>query len=131
MSSVSISKVAPLAGYVLVEPAEAQAKTASGIYVATENQEKPQYGKVVAVGADALIDGGIYIDTEQPSRRRHPREDNWEETSEESPRGWASRMTLGRLGNGSDRDHLSAIIQASITRSFGLVSAGSMWNHLD
>ncbi len=61
MSSVSISKVAPLAGYVLVEPAEAQAKTASGIYVATENQEKPQYGKVVAVGADALIDGAKVI----------------------------------------------------------------------
>ncbi len=57
MSSVSVSKVLPLPGFVLVEPAEVQSQTASGIYIASENQEKPQYGTVVAVGDDAVIDG--------------------------------------------------------------------------
>ncbi|MCA9368942.1 MAG: co-chaperone GroES [Pseudomonadales bacterium] len=57
MSSVSVSKISPLAGYVLVEPAEVQSQTASGIYIASENQEKPQYGTVVAVGDDAVVDG--------------------------------------------------------------------------
>lgn len=57
MSSVSVSNISPLAGYVLVEPAEVQSQTASGIYIATENQEKPQYGTVVAVGGDVVVDG--------------------------------------------------------------------------
>ena len=57
MSSVSVSKLAPLPGYVLVEPAEAQAKTSSGIYIASENQEKPQYGTVVSIGDDTVVDG--------------------------------------------------------------------------
>ena len=43
----------PTAGYVLIEPYEAETKTASGIYLA-ENVagEKPQKGKVLAVGSD-------------------------------------------------------------------------------
>lgn len=57
MSSVSVSNISPLSGYVLVEPAEAQAQTASGIYIASENQEKPQYGTVVAVGDAVVVDG--------------------------------------------------------------------------
>ena len=61
MSSVSISKIAPLPGYVLVEPAEVQSKTSSGIYVATENQEKPQYGTVVAIGDDVMIEGAKVV----------------------------------------------------------------------
>lgn len=61
MSSVSVANISPLAGYVLVEPAEAQAQTASGIYIASENQEKPQYGTVVAVGPDAVEDGATVV----------------------------------------------------------------------
>lgn len=44
-------KVKPLAGYVLVEPQEAETKTASGIILPdTASPEKPSLGKVLAVG---------------------------------------------------------------------------------
>ncbi len=42
--------IKPLADRVLVEPAEAETKTASGIIIPDTAQEKPQRGKVVAVG---------------------------------------------------------------------------------
>jgi chaperonin GroES len=35
---------------VLVEPAEAETKTASGLYIPDTAKEKPQKGKVIAVG---------------------------------------------------------------------------------
>ncbi|UCG27787.1 MAG: co-chaperone GroES [Bacteroidales bacterium] len=44
-------KIKPLADRVLVEPMEAETKTASGIYIPDSAQEKPQKGKVVAVGS--------------------------------------------------------------------------------
>ncbi|HSX58415.1 MAG TPA: co-chaperone GroES [Candidatus Saccharimonadales bacterium] len=47
MAKVSIK---PLAGYALVEPEEAMEKTASGIYLPDNAQERPARGKVVAVG---------------------------------------------------------------------------------
>ena len=40
----------PLADRVLVEPSAAETKTASGIIIPDTAQEKPQQGKVVAVG---------------------------------------------------------------------------------
>lgn len=40
----------PLADRVLVEPKEAETKTASGIIIPDTAQEKPQQGVVVAVG---------------------------------------------------------------------------------
>ncbi len=40
----------PLADRVLVEPSAAETKTASGIIIPDNAQEKPQQGKVVAVG---------------------------------------------------------------------------------
>ncbi len=43
-------KIKPLADRVLVEPQEAETKTASGIYIPDSAKEKPQQGKVVAVG---------------------------------------------------------------------------------
>ena len=42
--------VKPLADRVLVEPAAAEAKTAGGIIIPDTAQEKPQRGKIVAVG---------------------------------------------------------------------------------
>lgn len=42
--------IKPLADRVVVEPQEAQTKTASGIYIPDTAKEKPQQGKVVAVG---------------------------------------------------------------------------------
>jgi len=47
MSNVNIK---PLADRVLVEPAVAEAKTASGIIIPDTAKEKPQKGIVVAVG---------------------------------------------------------------------------------
>ncbi|MEK7168936.1 MAG: co-chaperone GroES [Patescibacteria group bacterium] len=41
----------PTAGYLLIEPLEKEVKTASGIYLPDNAGEKPQKGKVVAVGA--------------------------------------------------------------------------------
>ncbi len=44
-------KIKPLADRVLVEPAAAEEKTASGLYIPDTAKEKPQRGKVVAVGS--------------------------------------------------------------------------------
>ncbi len=42
--------IKPLADRVVVEPAEAETKTVSGIIIPDTAKEKPQRGKVVAVG---------------------------------------------------------------------------------
>jgi len=47
----------PTAGYILIEPLEAETKTASGIYLPENASEKPQKGKVIAVGPAILDDG--------------------------------------------------------------------------
>jgi chaperonin GroES len=47
MAKVSVK---PLADRVLVEPAAAETKTAGGIIIPDTAKEKPQRGKVVAVG---------------------------------------------------------------------------------
>ena len=43
-------KIKPLADRVLIEPMAAEQKTASGIIIPDTAKEKPQRGKVVAVG---------------------------------------------------------------------------------
>ena len=48
----------PLGDRVLVKPAAAEQKTASGLYIASNAQEKPQRGEIVAVGAGKLNDKG-------------------------------------------------------------------------
>ena len=49
----------PTAGYILIEPFEADKKTASGLYLPeTANAEKPQKGKVLAFGDDEVTDNG-------------------------------------------------------------------------
>ena len=48
MSNITIR---PLADRVLVEPAAAEEKTASGLFIPDTAKEKPQKGKVVAVGS--------------------------------------------------------------------------------
>ena len=42
--------IRPLADRVLIEPKEAETKTASGLYIPDTAKEKPQQGKVIAVG---------------------------------------------------------------------------------
>ena len=56
-NSFSVKDLQPLAGYVLVEPASQEKKTASGIYLPESNDEKPQYGKVLACGGAIYDDG--------------------------------------------------------------------------
>ena len=48
MSKISIK---PLADRVIVEPAAAETKTSSGIFIPDTAKEKPQKGTVVAVGS--------------------------------------------------------------------------------
>lgn len=47
MSDLNIK---PLADRVVVEPSPAETKTASGIYIPDTAKEKPQEGKIVAIG---------------------------------------------------------------------------------
>ena len=46
----------PLADRVLIKPDAVEQKTASGLYIASSAQEKPQRGTVVAVGAGKMND---------------------------------------------------------------------------
>jgi chaperonin GroES len=39
----------PLENYVIVEPIEAEEKSASGIIVASQSKEKPSRGKIISV----------------------------------------------------------------------------------
>ena len=43
-------KIQPLSDRVLVEPQEAETKTASGLYIPDSAKEKPQQGSIAAVG---------------------------------------------------------------------------------
>lgn len=51
----------PLGDRVLVKPDKAEEKTASGLYISSGAQEKPQRGTVVAVGVGKLDDDGDRI----------------------------------------------------------------------
>ncbi|HKM31746.1 MAG: co-chaperone GroES [Bacteroidales bacterium] len=44
-------KIKPLADRVVVQPQEAETKTASGLYIPDTAKEKPQRGKIMAVGS--------------------------------------------------------------------------------
>lgn len=54
--------LAPTPGYVLVEPADVQKQTTSGIYLPDSHEEKPQEGKVLAVGATWVTEHGAKIE---------------------------------------------------------------------
>lgn len=51
-------KLRPLDDRVVVRPSEAEEVTAGGIVLPDAAQEKPQRGKIVAVGAGKLLDSG-------------------------------------------------------------------------
>ena len=55
MSKVNIK---PLADRVLIEPAEAEVKTASGIIIPDTAKEKPAEGKIVATGNGRMGEDG-------------------------------------------------------------------------
>jgi chaperonin GroES len=54
-------KLKPLADRLVVEPTEQEEVTASGIYVPETAKEKPQEGKVIAVGPGRKDDEGKRI----------------------------------------------------------------------
>ena len=51
-------KLRPLDDGVVIKQSEAEEKTAGGIYLPDAAREKPQIGKVVAVGPGKLLDNG-------------------------------------------------------------------------
>jgi chaperonin GroES len=55
------AKLQPLADRVLVKPIEKEGKTKSGIYLPDTAKEKPQEGKVLAVGPGKMSDDGKRI----------------------------------------------------------------------
>lgn len=57
MPNLSISKIMPTPGYVLVAPAEQETQTASGIILPTKDTEKPQHGTVLAIGEATVVEG--------------------------------------------------------------------------
>jgi len=50
--------IRPLADKVLVQRVEAETKTAGGIVIPDAAKEKPQRGKVIAVGEGKMLDDG-------------------------------------------------------------------------
>lgn len=52
---MSKPNIQPLGENVLIEPAKTDAKTASGIVLPDTSEEKPQEGRVIAVGDDKKI----------------------------------------------------------------------------
>jgi chaperonin GroES len=57
-------KIKPLSDRVVIEPLEAEGKTSGGIYLPDTAKEKPQMGKVVAVGKGKLTDSGELLKLE-------------------------------------------------------------------
>lgn len=53
MSKIKFKPIAGTQNRVVIEALAAETKTASGIYIPDSAKEKPQQGKVVAVGDDA------------------------------------------------------------------------------
>ena len=56
--------IKPLADRVVVEPLEAAEKTAGGLYIPDNAKEKPQKGKILAVGPGKAADNGTIIKPE-------------------------------------------------------------------
>jgi chaperonin GroES len=53
-----MAKIEPLDDRVVVQPMEQEEKTAGGIFLPDTAKEKPQQGKIIAVGPGKLLDSG-------------------------------------------------------------------------
>ncbi len=53
--------IKPLADRVLVEPKEAETKTASGLFIPDTAKEKPQEGEVLAIGPGKRSEKGDHV----------------------------------------------------------------------
>ncbi len=58
---LTVKSLQPAPGYLLVEPAKQDKKTDSGIYLPDSHDDKPQYGKVLAVGDDLITTEGTKL----------------------------------------------------------------------
>lgn len=63
VNNLTVEKLQPAPGYLLVEPAKQEKKTSSGLYLPESHSEKPQYGTVLAVGGKLINDRGVEIDS--------------------------------------------------------------------
>jgi len=63
VNSLTVKKILPAPGFLLVEPAKQEKQTASGLYLPDSHDEKPQYGTVLAVGSKLINDRGVEIDS--------------------------------------------------------------------
>ena len=57
-------KIKPLSDRIIVKPAEAEEKTASGIIIPDTAKEKPMKGEIMAVGPGKVADDGKVIKME-------------------------------------------------------------------
>ena len=62
--------VKPLADRVLVKPAEAEEKTASGIIIPDSAKEKPLKGEIIAVGKGTKDEEMVLAQDAEPSKLR-------------------------------------------------------------
>jgi chaperonin GroES len=53
-----MAKIRPLDDRVVLEPVESEEKTSGGIFLPDTAKEKPQKGKIVAVGPGKMLDSG-------------------------------------------------------------------------
>lgn len=59
--TTSINKIKPLSDYLLIEPLQGETKLPSGIVIPDSAKEKPQEGKVLAVGSGKRDDSGNIV----------------------------------------------------------------------
>ena len=62
MSTEAATKINPLADRVVVTPLEEDEQMRGGLYIPDTAKEKPQQGKIVAVGPGKLSDEGVRVE---------------------------------------------------------------------
>ncbi len=62
MSTEAASTIKPLADRVVVTPLEEEEQMRGGLYIPDTAKEKPQQGKIVAVGPGKLSDEGVRVE---------------------------------------------------------------------
>ena len=61
LQTMEISKIRPLEDNIVIEPLEREQRSASGIVIPDTSKEKPQEGKVIAVGPGKMTDEGKLV----------------------------------------------------------------------
>ena len=64
MATASAVKIKPLADRVVVKPLDETEEMRGGLYIPDTAKEKPQQGKIVAVGPGRVSDDGSRVDME-------------------------------------------------------------------